>query len=423
MINSYLKKAKNGLQCGFLSRPSGISTLGAAFKIGAQDAEKSGQTFLTFQSKLFDAIKSPSNAFNYGITPKLQVFNDHTVMTLQFLPECAPQARDIFCKFLSDEFPSHQSIIRSRYEMSNLESFGILKRQDILLSMVQSASYGGNPISIYSTDGIFELNPSKDIISSIQSRMVPIASSDMESTMLDIAGSLKNISSKFDSIHKRPINSFKAGQITRESSGVKLSGSRLLKLTDLPYAAISFPAPSATSPDFLKYKVFEKVLGGGSQFSSEGYGSGISSILYTHLLSRYPIEEIQAKYIPGLNNGLITIWFHGDSKSFQSISKRVKLCMKMLSQKSSKSEYFEAGKNQAILEYLKAIDGSDNLFADFGSNLIIYGKQRKSKDIIESIDKITKEQVMKCAQTILNSKPSAVLLGKGDVKSLLVPWK
>ena len=420
--NAYWKTVSNGLQCAFLNYPKGLSTIGVALKIGVQDSKLSGQTFLTLQSKLFDALKSPEEAFKYGITPTLQVFNDYSVVFLQFIPECSGQAQKVLHRFLSDQYPSHQSIIQSRYEMKNMELFGIVQPKDVILSLAHSASFGNQYTSTLLSEDPINLNPSKEILSSLQSRIIPIASSDMESTILNIASSLPHTNSKYDILPKRETALFKSSEIVKQSSHLTFSGSRLIKNSKMSHSAISFPAPSASHNDFYVYNVLEKLYGGGSQFSSEGYGVGFSSILYSHILGKYPIEEIRACYTPGLYNGLLSFWFKADPNAFHNISRSLKRSLKLAVNNALKNDKVETAKEQAILHYLKTIDKGSDLFLDFGCGLIGQGKTRSSKEIIQKLENVSKEDIIRCARNFLQNKPSIALIGHGDIKALSSPW-
>ena len=418
---AYLKTAKNGLQCAFLKYHSGLSTIGVALKIGSQDSKQSGQTFLTLQSKLFDAIKSPEEAFKYGITPTLRAFNDYSVVHLQFIPECAPLAQSVLKTFLSKENPTHPSIIRSRYEMNNMQLFGLLQPQDILLSLAHSASFGSKDINTY-TENALNVNPSQEIISSLQSRIIPFASSDMETNLLNIVNSLSFTDSKFDILPQRQLTRFRPGEITRAASKSMVSGSKLIQHINMSHAAFSFPAPSASHDDFYTFTVLERLFGGGSHFSSDGYGVGHLSLLHSQLLGRFFIEEARTVYTPGLHNGLLSFWFKADSNIFQNISRRLKKILYKATDNSLDNVIIEAAKEQAILNYLKSIDGGSDLFVDFGCRLIAQRKTRSSKEIIQKLENVSKDDVIRCAKKFLQSNPSIVLLGKGNIRSLSSPW-
>lgn len=409
---------ENGVKIAVLKHPRGLSTIGVHLSIGGIDSDRSGQSFITIGSKLRDAIGSPQYAFRKGISTKFDFHPEYANILFQFQPESTGSANIMLDKFFFDNKVSPIAVTESIEELSMQELMGNLRPSDILASSACAASFPGTKYSVECyTNDTKDLHPNQQILDNLQYNATFFGSADQ-------IGQLKSLASTFK-IKKEekkiePIT-FQPGVNIRKSSGLSFSGNKLIKGANIPHLAISFPAGSIFSNDFYTYKVIQKIFGGGQAFSSEGLGAGLNSLLYKNILARIPsVEEIRCKYEPYKVAGLMSIQFQAHEEKVPRITNALKYCIEQALQIGK--EHLDSAREQAVLEYLKTIDQSQQRFVEFGTQYGLIGKSIAPATIVEAIRSVTISDVIKCVENSFKRKPSVSVIGDSDPELVYNAW-
>lgn len=413
---SSIKIAKNGVKTALLKSVEGISAIGAYFSIGAEDSPNSGQTFLTFHAKLLDSIGSPENMFRYGITPYLNVHRENANLLLTFLPESTKYANMVLDQMFSRQTPSKQSIATTYKILSEQEKAGTITFEEIFEEVAHSASYNDpkHRIGVYNNNP-YTLTANEDILTKLKSSAVLFGTADEENNLLSLAASLS--SPKLKEFNE---SQFISGICSKKASTEAFRGSILQKNQEMRYGVLSFPASSYLSDDYFVYKVIQKIFGGGSEFSSEGLGVGINSLIYKNALS-FGTEFLRCFYFPSQKNGLISFGFKAEQDSMELITKKLARCVK----KALKLDdyLFTLGKEEAVDELLKSTDNAHFRLLNFGKQAMIWGEPKDTSDIINSIRAVTKDQIIKCLEKTFSITPSVGIIGEKDPQILQQKWK
>jgi len=414
-----IKTMNNGVKCAFLPNNGGLSAIGAVFSMGSKDAKDNGQMFLSMQAKLLDAIGSPQNAFKNGISTTLDVQKEHSTILFEFMPESEKMARIFLDNFFSVAPPTPNSINFARNILSSQEILGNIPPSKMFESVACASSCDDKTYSI----DTFNNNPAAlVIIPSLQTKLLSnsvfFGSLDQESSVSSFASAQRVVMEKKD--YRPP--KFVSGLLQKPASGLKFSGTKLLKSPDLPKVSISFPAPSLAQSEFNAMKIISKIFGGGSSFSSEGLGTGLNSLCYKHLLSKSPeCEEVRTNYRVYSSFGLLSFDITAPSSELEFLSGNLKKCCDSIGEIDESA--IKAAKEQTIVEYLKSIDNSTSLFLDFASSIALSGKWNDPMSTIKNIREVTRNSVIEVAKSSFSNKPSVGILGNADPSIVFQKWK
>lgn len=413
---SSIKIAKNGVKTALLKTTNGISAIGAYFSIGAQDSPSSGQTFLTFHSKLLDSIGSPQNMFRYGITPYLNVYRDKTNILLTFLPESTKYANMVLDQMFSSNPPSSQSVVMAKQILAEQEKAGNITFEEIFEEVAHIASYNDpkQRIGVYNNDPAL-LRPNDAILTNLKSSAILFGTADEESNLTSLAASLGTYKPKEYKELK-----FTSGICSKKATTEAFKGSVLQKNQEMRYGVLSFPAASSQSDDYFTFKVIQKIFGGGSEFSSDGLGVGINSLIYKNCLS-FGTEFLRCFYFPGQKNGLLSFGFKAEQDSMELITKKLARCVKKALELND--YLFKLGKEEAVDEFLKSTDNAHLRLFDFGKQAMIWGEAKDTTSIIDSIRSVSKDKIINCLKETFSHLPSVGIIGEKDPQILQQKWK
>lgn len=409
--------SKNGIKTATLQTAGGLSLIGAMFKIGSCDSDESGETFLTLQSKILESIGKPEDCYRNGIEAHLRVFKDYSAVFLSFMKESERKANIMLDRFFSNERPSKQSIEIAQSILTQQEAFGNIPFEQSLEGVACAASFDDprQKINIYTNKKIDKIN--MKIIEELKSKAMLIGTKDQERELIDLANSFR-INRANENLNEHKMI-FKSGFYVEKSSHQMMYGNKLIQHADYPKIAISFPAASFKSDDYLAYKVIKNILGGGKQFSSEGIGNGLNSLLYTKALS-YGCECLQCEFWPYQNNGLISIIAKVHKGSIKPLTQRIKDCIEIATKLDD--EFVEMSKEQTINSDLKHIDSHINKMLEFGKEHLLIGESKDQNHIINSIRSLKKNKIIECIKNSFSVKPAISVIGDYDPQLILDAW-
>lgn len=413
---SIIQTAKNGVKTALLKAPNGISAIGAIFTCGAEDSPKSGETFLTLQAKLLDSIQTPENMFKYAITPDLKVYRDHSTILLTYLPESSKIANTVLDQMFSSKPPSTKSVEQAKTILGMQELVGNITPEQFFESTACSASYNHpkHKIEIY-TNNVSGLTINHDLLSNLKESAILFGSHDESSNLKSLALSLNRYKPK-----EFQQSIFTPGFCTKELNSTEFQGVVLQKNLGMQYGILSFPSVSRDSKDFLVYKVIQKIFGDVYEFSSEGIGVGLNSLLYKHGIA-YGCEYLRCFFFPYAKNGLFSFAFKAESESMPLVTKKIARCVSKAIHIDD--DHFNSAKEQSIVDFLKSIDIAQNRYLNFAMQTMFYGEPKQTDKIVEGLRNVTKKDVIRCLENTFKCDPSVGIIGNVKPELIQEKWK
>ncbi|KAH0793011.1 Clan ME, family M16, insulinase-like metallopeptidase [Histomonas meleagridis] len=411
------KIAKNGIKAATLKTAGGLSVIGAALSVGAVDGDTSGQTFLTLQARLLDAIGKPEDCYRNCITSYLKVFKEQSILLFSFPSESSRKANSMLDLFFCKANPSPSTVGKARHILSQQERLGTYSESSLLESIACSASFSDkkhqiNPI----TTSTSTLQVNQSILNNLQSSSILIGSSDQLDNLSSLASSFSPTSYQRQTLPTQ----FQSGYYTQKSSGNSFIGNKLLKHMAYPHIAISFPAASIDSSDYYTYKVIQSIFGSCSEFSSEGIGTGLNSVLYKNAITG-GCEFLRCEFWPYRGTGLISFVAKAREESLRKIARNTKKSIDIALKIND--EDLEMAKEQTINSYLKETDDYTKRFVAFGLENLTWNESRDTSSVIEYIRGIPKDKILDCIKKSFSVKPSIGINGDAEPEFVAEAWK
>ena len=259
------------------------------------------------------------------------------------------------------------------------------------------------------------MRPNDAILTNLKSSAILFGTADEESNLTSLAASLGTYKPKEYKELK-----FTSGICSKKATTEAFKGSVLQNNQEMRYGVLSFPAASSQSDDYFTFKVIQKIFGGGSEFSSDGLGVGINSLIYKNCLS-FGTEFLRCFYFPGQKNGLLSFGFKAEQDSMELITKKLARCVKKALELND--YLFKLGKEEAVDEFLKSTDNAHLRLFDFGKQAMIWGEAKDTTSIIDSIRSVSKDKIINCLKETFSHLPSVGIIGEKDPQILQQKWK
>ena len=82
-----------------------------------------------------------------------------------------------------------------------------------------------------------------------------------------------------------------------------------------------------------------------------------------------------------------------------------------------------AAKEQAALEYLKAIDRGNLRFQEFAVQNLWLGEAKSAAGIVNALRSVTRTQILEAYKRTFATRPTIALIGQGNPNDLLAEWR
>jgi hypothetical protein len=406
----------NGVPIHLLNTPRGVCTIGAIFPLGSIHSKTSGETNITLQAKLLEAVGSRENVFMHQLQPTICGQREFSYSHIQFLPEKTDVAVEIFLKLIDGKPVSKGKFQECLIANQNAENLGKYcnerKYFDLsCLSSFKDKRYHNLEYRVINPDstGKEQPTPNESILSDIPHCCELIGTIDMKETLEKIGMSLVPYSNKPLIITP----GFHSGKFQYKYEQAAIQGSKISQQQDMSIVTITYPSASIKSNDRVAYDVLEKTFGGGTSFSSEGLGMGLSSKLYMNVVSGVPgCRESFANNFSLSTNGRFTLNFVVPPQHVKLACQRVKKTIDEIL--NSTESMVEESKKLVLSSNAKKIRNAQDRVNDVADAVLFQTNPKSSKEYREAIKSVTKEHLLRVANYSLTQKPAIGILGSGD---------
>lgn len=184
--------------------------------------------------------------------------------------------------------------------------------------------------------------------------------------------------------------------------------------SDMINFMLGFEGVSFRDPWFFVANVLKTLIGQGGGFSSGGPGKGMHSRSYTTILPKYPfIESIAATNTSFIDSGLFAIKIVGLSNYGGNISESI---VHELADLINITELeVQRAKNLLKTQILLTLEKTAARLEESAKSYSSFGRPCDRNYYIQSIDKVTREQVRAFLLKMLSKKPTLITIG-GDSK-------
>lgn len=400
----------NGIHLKLMKGPRGVCSIGAVFPIGSINSPKTADTQVTLSSKLVESLISPKHVFMHQVYPFLQVNREYSYLTLQFLPESTTYAIESLKRFLDGAAPANTTFDQQRqlnYAAEQLGEYNLLEKYKdlVCMSSFSNKSYAhGN----YALQGEkIDLNP--QILKEIPKCTTLVGSIDMYEELVKLGGSL----SPFPKVKLHITSNFEPNHVNKNVKQSSLQGSKISMTSSLSIMSLSWPSCEAKSVEAPAYAVLSKIFGGGSEFSSEGLGSGFSSLLYTKVVGG--VARCHQAY--AYNNffttgGRFNINVVAEDRNLVKAAQLVRECIHSVETIEDKN--LDAARGLVITAGTKELNASDKRFNEFVRSSYLGCKPIYSSQYKKSIKEVTRKAVEKALKQTFSYKPAVAVYGPAD---------
>jgi len=183
-------------------------------------------------------------------------------------------------------------------------------------------------------------------------------------------------------------------------------------LPELAHLSIGLKSCHYEDPDFFAFTVLNTMMGGGGSFSAGGPGKGMYSRLYLNVLNRYYwIYSATAFHHSYADSGVFCI--HGSCHPSQLrdlVQVFVKEYFALANSGISEVEVARAKKQlQSML--MMNLESRVIVFEDIGRQVLGLNKRKSPRELFESIENVTVDDIKRVSSRMLASKPSVAALG------------
>jgi len=187
------------------------------------------------------------------------------------------------------------------------------------------------------------------------------------------------------------------------------------------HVIISFEAPGLLSKrSFLSLALIQTILGGGGAFSAGGPGKGMHTRLYTDVLHQHGwLYSCSAMSVSYADVSLFGI--HGsvvNHKNVGSLTEVVATSLMSLLWRPPSQLEMEVAKKRLKSNMFMNLESRSIMTEDLGKQITLYGSRLDSNQLVEEIDSITVDELLKEYRTMISSKPTFVLLSDSRAFSL-----
>ena len=196
--------------------------------------------------------------------------------------------------------------------------------------------------------------------------------------------------------------------------GSYVGGQTLKSVENLPFThvALAFDAGGWHGDDLVPVCVLHSLLGGGDSFSAGGPGKGMYSRLYRQVLNQYAwVESILGTSVMHGDCGITGMV--GSSEGHFSANMLAVMCYQLKALATNPVEHIELSRarNRLKSSVLMSLESRMLLAEDMARQVATYGFRESPGLLMERIEKVTAEDLVRVANRAINSKPTIVAYG------------
>eukprot|EP01089_Gocevia_fonbrunei_P013970 TRINITY_DN3723_c0_g1_i1.p1 TRINITY_DN3723_c0_g1~~TRINITY_DN3723_c0_g1_i1.p1 ORF type:complete len:502 (-),score=118.32 TRINITY_DN3723_c0_g1_i1:56-1561(-) len=177
------------------------------------------------------------------------------------------------------------------------------------------------------------------------------------------------------------------------------------------HVAIGFSSASINKEEYFAVEILTKLLGGGSRYSVDGPGRGLSSRLFKdYLVKDEHIQCVNAFNFAYSDAGIFGVYGEVHGSRAADLTKVISESLKGMG-KFTDNE-LNSAKAQAKGEFLRGVETEDG-YNGFITKQLVEGRNPSSdpSTFAQNYDKVTADQVSKVATRILKSTPTYIATG------------
>lgn len=186
----------------------------------------------------------------------------------------------------------------------------------------------------------------------------------------------------------------------------------ITQLPELIHIAIGFQSAKYTDQDMFAFAVLNMLLGGGGSFSAGGPGKGMYSRLYTNVLNRCHWMFASTAYNHSYaDSGLFCIHSSAHPSEARKIMRVItEEYGKLLMEPFNEVEVARA-KKQAQSMLMMNLESRVVRFEDIGRQVLGLGKRVQPKELYDSLDAVTSNDLRRISEVMVSCKPSVAAIG------------
>ncbi|XP_072916223.1 cytochrome b-c1 complex subunit 2, mitochondrial [Hemitrygon akajei] len=190
---------------------------------------------------------------------------------------------------------------------------------------------------------------------------------------------------------------FRGGEVREENSD------------SLVHAAVVAESVPAGSPEALSFGVLQQVLAAGPYVK---WGSNTSNKLYQAILKKntgpFDVSAFNAGYS---DSGLFGIYTISQSASASDVIKTALAEVKNMAEGNITEDDLARAKSQLKAKCLMAVETSDGLLDEIGSQALLTGTCVPTPDLVQRVDSVTVTDVVNAAKKFVSGKKSMAASG------------
>lgn len=455
--NFTINKLPNGIKVASINVPGPLSTAGILFKTNAESDYKSSLSSYIIEKLAFKATKNLSASQLQSRLDRLigqaviKTSREYLVYSGAIIPKQLEELINLLSEIIVNPLITQECLKETEVTLEYQKQELFNKTDDLMPNMIHGPSFyyrkeaegswsmdrnsilGYRIKDVTNLEELFKEHQRKLVsdnmiilaVGQVDPKDLQNISAKSPLSSLPFSSSFCSSSSSSSLSMKgkdnSPINTFNDDDhvtITRKSISAFNSDSTLsftgghnyIENGDLPlvHVSIAFESTFATHPDSIIFSLIQMLMGGGGSFSAGGPGKGMYSRLYTQVLNRYHWIECARSFnhIYG-KSGIFGI--HGSALPNYAND----LVQVLLSQLESMADdtnpmELERAKNQLKSSLTMELESRVSQLEDLADCMYYFGRQRNMKRMIDEIDSITREDVSRVVETMLNRKKIAV---------------
>lgn len=180
------------------------------------------------------------------------------------------------------------------------------------------------------------------------------------------------------------------------------------KETEQTHICLGFPGVPSDSDGLYALSVFGNALGG-------GMSSRLFQRIREELGMAYSVYSYSSSY-RGL--GSFNVYAGTTPENAQTVIREMQEQMALFLDKGLSDKEFRSAKAQLRGGYVLGLESSSGRMQAIGRGLLLLNKLRDPEETLQKIDAVTMDSVMEIAHAVLDTEPSAAIVGKNAQREL-----
>lgn len=421
--NTQITTLPNGLKVATSERHGSMCSIGAVVSTGCRHEAQYQSGVSHFLEKLaFQSSGKYKNADEalqpYGGIIDSQHFRDVAVYTISCFKNGVPIATEILSETLFKAEFNETEIEAARESIDyEVQILGMVADQEpIVQDVIHAAGYNNNTVGlpkICSLEDVAKVER-KDLLDYYNSHFIP---SRMVLVGVGIDHSLlvKEALRCFPDVSGQGEADTSLAQYTGGSKYVHNTSAPPVigpqELPTLTNLAIGFESCGHQGDDYVKYAVFNTLMGGGGSFSAGGPGKGMYSRLYLQVLNRYHwmYSAIAMNHVYD-DTGIFTIMGSAHPSHGWDLAQVLIKQFREMTGYIERSE-LERAKTQLKSTLLMNLEHRTIELEDIGRQVLASSERKTAEELCAMIESVTYTELQELATRMLKSKPSVGAFG------------